>query len=188
MEELGKNIRRIRKDKGITIQDLAAATALSPSFISRMERGDLNPSIASVKKIADALGIQVASLFQEDKTESAQDNEESMIVRKNRRRKMVYPGQKVSEYLLTPRISDIGIEFLLGYIEPGGTSGEDTYNHNGEECILVLKGELTIYVNDRVFVLGEGDSMHFYSNNPHRWENRGNITTEAVWAVTPPSF
>ncbi len=188
MEELGKNIRHIRKDKGITIQGLAAATALSPSFISRMERGDLNPSIASVKKIADALGIQVGSLFQEEKNEVSQDNEQSMVVRKSRRRKLVYPGQKVEEYLLTPRISDIGIEFLLDYIEPGGTSGEDTYNHTGEECILVLTGELTIYVNDRVFVLGEGDSIHFYSHNPHRWENKGSVPVEAVWAVTPPSY
>lgn len=188
MEELGYNIRQIRKDKGITIQDLAADTALSPSFISRMERGDLNPSIASVKKIADALGIRVASLFQDDKSDRPEDSEESMVVRKSRRRKMVYPGQKVEEYLLTPRISDIGIEFIIGYVEPGGTSGTDTYNHTGEECILVLQGELTMYVNDKVFVLGEGDSMHFYSDNPHRWENRGKETVEAVWAVTPPSF
>jgi len=188
MEDLGNNIRQIRKEKGITIQDLAAATALSPSFISRMERGDLNPSIASVKKIADALGIQVAHLFQEDKKEVSQDNEESMVVRKSRRRKMVYPGQKVEEYLLTPRISDIGIEFILGFVEPGGTSGEDTYNHAGEECILVLKGSLTMYVNDREFVLNEGDSMHFYSHNPHRWENQGEVTVEAIWAVTPPSY
>ena len=188
MEDLGNNIRRIRKEKGITIQDLATATGLSPSFISRMERGDLNPSIASVKKLADALGIQVGSLFQEDSTEAANDNEESMVVRKGRRRKIVYPGQKVSEYLLTPRVSDIGIEFILGIIESGGTSGTETYNHSGEECIFVLTGELTIYVNERVFVLNEGDSIHFYSNNPHRWENRGTETVQAVWAVTPPSF
>ena len=182
MSEIGDKIREIRIAQGLTIQTISEATDLSASFISRMERGDINPSLSSVKKIADALQISVGHLFENGGSVSSpgisgeEENRfpEIKVVRKNERRKLVYPGQHTYDYLLTPSIRNVGIEFILTVVEPGGSSGKDFYSHAGEECILINKGTLQLYVGDSEYVLREGDSIHFRSTIPHRYENRTN--------------
>jgi DNA-binding XRE family transcriptional regulator/mannose-6-phosphate isomerase-like protein (cupin superfamily) len=208
MNTLGDTIRSFRKNQGRTIQELSAATKLSAAFISRMERGEINPSIASIMKIARALGISVADLFQDADAPEAEARSGTgtpaagthasghapahaptlEVVHRERRRQLVYPGLNFSEYLLTASMRNVGIEFLYHVSEPGATSGEEYYSHTGEECILVLKGELSLWVEDRELCLKEGDSVHFRSELPHHWENRGRATVEAVWVVVPPTY
>ena len=189
MSEIGKKIREIRISQNLTIKDIANRTNLSNSFISRMERGDISPSLSSVKKIANALDISVGHLFDKDSEKADLGiSSEIKIVRKNERRKLVYPNQKAYDYLLTPSIRNVGIEFILTVLEPGGNSGEEFYAHEGEECILVNKGILQLYIGDEHFELRDGDSIHFTSSIPHRYENSSSTTLEAVWVVVPPSF
>lgn len=195
MSEVGDKIRKVRVRNGMTIQTIAKKTKLSPGYISRMERGDVNPSLSSIKKIADVLGISIGHLFEDDNgTEkdltAGEGSPENTIevVRKENRRKLVYPGQAAYDYLLTPSIRNVGIEFILTVLEPGGSSGDDFYTHQGEECILVNKGALQLYVGEQHFELKEGDSIHFKSTIPHRYENTSQSTVEAVWATVPPTF
>ena len=189
MQELGNNIRTIRKAQHKTIKQLSESTGLSQAYISRLERGDINASIAFIKKIANALNIQIADLFQNGHKKLIDKNGEQLwVVRRDDRRKLVYPGLGFEGYLLTPSIRNIGIEFLLAVAEPGGSSGPDFYSHEGEECILIQKGELTLWINDTEIILREGDSSHFNSTIPHRWENTGKEKLEAIWVVVPPTY
>ncbi len=189
MSEIGMKIREIRAAKGLTIKDVSKKTSLSNGFISRMERGDISPSLSSVKKIADALDISVGDLFDKDDAKPGEKaSAEIKIVRKKERRKLVYPDQQAYDYLLTPSIQNVGIEFILTVLEPGGSSGKELYTHEGEECILVNKGTLQLYIGDDRFELFEGDSIHFKSSIPHRYENTSSTTLEAVWVVVPPTF
>lgn len=202
MAEIGDKIRKIRIQRGLTIQAVSEATELSASFISRMERGDINPSLSSIKKIADALGISIGHLFddrpygaaaeaglsQGDSAEGGVQMTEIEVVRKNERRKLVYPGQHTYDYLLTPTIRNVGIEFILTVLEPGGSSGDEFYSHEGEECILVIKGILRLFIGEGEYILREGDSIHFKSTIPHRYTNGGAGQVEAVWATVPPTF
>jgi len=202
MNTLGDTIRSFRKSQDRTIQELSTATGLSTAFISRMERGEINPSIASIMKIARALHITMVDLFQEagapeaaapggtgnETGGEARHADTLEVVHLERRRQLVYPGLNFSEYLLTPSMRNVGIEFIYHVSEPGATSGEEYYSHTGEECILVLKGELSLWVEEQELSLKEGDSVHFRSEQPHHWENRGRTAVEAVWVVVPPTY
>jgi len=202
MNTMGDTIRSFRKSQGRTIQELSSSTGLSAAFISRMERGEINPSIASIMKIARALHINMADLFQEagapetatpGKTGGETGGESSHadtleVVHQEQRRQLVSPGLNFSEFLLTPSIRNVGIEFIYHVSEPGATSGEEYYSHSGEECILVLKGELSLWVEEQELCLKAGDSVHFRSDRPHHWENRGRTAVEAVWVVVPPTY
>ncbi len=191
MSEIGKKIRNIRTSQGMTIKEISKKTNLSNGFISRMERGEINPSLSSVKKIADVLHISIGLLFDDEEagdTDIHAADSEIKIVRKKERRKLVYPDQAAYDYLLTPSIRNVGIEFILTVLEPGGNSGKEFYTHEGEECILVNRGTLELYVGDKHFKLLEGDSIHFKSSIPHRYENTSSNTMEAVWVAVPPTF
>ena len=192
MEEFGKSIRARRIEQRKTIKDIAASTKLSPAYISRMERGEINPSVATIKKIADTLGINIADLFQKNNDEKRSLNNGRNIrkvLHENERLKLTYPGLNFSGYLLTPTIHNIGIEFILVVAEPEGGSGKDSYSHQrGEECILVQEGEMTLWIEDDIYILKTGESIHFESHIPHKWKNSGKTEMKAIWVIVPPTY
>jgi mannose-6-phosphate isomerase-like protein (cupin superfamily) len=75
----------------------------------------------------------------------------------------------------------------MSVLEPGADSGE-AYSHKADEAGVVVAGELELWVGERHFNLGLGDSFAFSGTIPHRWRNPGNGTTQVVWAITPPSY
>ena len=66
-------------------------------------------------------------------------------------------------------------------LEPGGRAGEASYTHDGEEAGVLLQGRLQLTVEDRDFMLTEGDSFRFLSNRPHRFSNPSSMVTRVVW-------
>ena len=80
------------------------------------------------------------------------------------------------------------LELLLSTLEPGASSGEEPYSHEGEEAGLILEGTLELWIDDEHHLLAQGDSFAFASTRPHRYRNPGSTTTRVVWAITPPSF
>lgn len=197
--ELGTKLKEIRRARGITLQDVARETGLSKSFVSQVEAGDANPSIASLKKIADALTIPLAALFQTQSNgvdTGAQDRFEAgthavndvRVVKKDQRKMLVWPGQYGSKtYLLTPDLQR-KLEVTFAELNPGHDSGLDTYSQHGEECGFVLEGTLEVTVCDQVYVLEAGDSISFSSHQQHRIRVLGETLTKTVWVITPPSY
>lgn len=183
----GEKIREIRKAKNITINQISKETGLTASFISQFERGKTEASVASIQKIAKALGVSVSSLFNNKSEIEPTDGDYPVIIRKERRKKLTYPDHKnIIDYLLTGHGGHL--ELIYSEIEPGGESGEQ-YSHNSEEeCILVLKGELEVTIQDKKYVLLKGDTITFCSRDPHGWRNIGKEKLEILFIVTPPSF
>jgi transcriptional regulator with XRE-family HTH domain len=196
--DLGSKLKEVRRSKVITLQEVARETGLSKSFISQVEAGDANPSIASLKKIADVLAISLAVLFQdeEDDAESNgvkrsgnadQTGNDVRIVRSTQRKMLVYPGQKAAIYLLSPDVQR-KLEVITAEFEPGHDTGLDMYSHQGEECGLVVEGTLEVTVNGEVFVLEAGDSIYFSSHYPHRLRVLGEKAVTTFWVNTPPTY
>src|SRR5438270_7394305 len=92
--ELGQRIREVRRGKGMTLRDAADAAGVSESFLSQVERGLANPSVASLRRIADAMNERVASFF-------VGDAPSGMLVRAKERRRLVHPMGMLEDYLLT---------------------------------------------------------------------------------------
>ncbi len=180
----------------MTLQAMADESGLSKSFISQIESGDANPSIASLRKIAGSLAMPLAALFQvEQKNGDFGANGDRIekpqspvsVVRKDRRKMLVWPGQNAKTYLLTPDLQR-ELEVTLSEMEPGADTGSDTYSHNGEECGFVLEGSLEVTICGQVYMLEAGDAIAFPSHLPHRQRVLGENTARTIWVNTPPSY
>ena len=85
-------------------------------------------------------------------------------------------------------LANKAIQFIHERYESGATTGRHALKHDGEECGLILNGELTVTVGDQTQILGPGDAYYFKSDQPHSFKNNGHKVCELVSACTPPSF
>lgn len=179
---VGEKIKELRKEKGMSIADLANKSELSPSLISQIERNMVTPSIASLWKIAQSLQVSVGYFFDEETKDIT-----NPVVKKDKRKKIIASNNNAIYELLSPDLNR-KIEFLYITIKPGDYSTKDFVTHEGEECGIVIKGKLMVKMKDREYILEEGDSIYFDSTIPHRYINIGDEVCESIWAMTPPSF
>ncbi len=176
----------------VTLAELAERTGLTASLLSQVERDVTTPSIATLRKIADALGTAVGYFFEDEgKPESIglrgkAYGKRSPVVHEGER-KILSPTSGVTFYLLNPDMSG-PIEFIYDVFEPGASTGEEPYTHPGVECGLILEGELEVQVGEDTYVLRKGDSITFSSETPHRKTNIGQSRSTSIWANTPPWF
>jgi transcriptional regulator with XRE-family HTH domain len=184
-----ESIKKIRKSKGITLQEMSSRTGISVNHLSLIELGKTNPSIGTLKKITNALGVPFMSLGNETIASSSPHNNEKKaeVVRKDMRKMLVYPKSKTKVYLLTPDLQR-QLEVILSESEPDEQGPEEWYSHEGEEFGFVLEGELEVTVDNEVYVLKEGDSISYRSHLPHRMRRIGDAPCRSIWVVTPPSF
>jgi transcriptional regulator with XRE-family HTH domain len=185
MKVIGQKIRELRKHRGITLKEFSQKVGVTASLISQVERGVAVPSISSLKKISDALGISI-SFFFDDKARPELAHTFSPVVKKGER-KILHPCPGVTYELLSRNLQG-RIEFLLATYEVGADTGDKPYTHRGEECALVLRGKLEVQVGSSVYQLEKDDSISFSCEIPHRVRNLGKVPAVSIWCITPPSF
>lgn len=180
--DISKNITEYRKRKGITIKELANLIGSTPSLISQIEKGTANPSINTLKQISNALDVPLFNFFIND------DVNETLVVRKNNRKKIMFAEDDSFSYeLLTPN-SKGNLEFMLMKIPPGESSSKELFSHKGEEVAYVTKGSVNLCLTNSVIELDCGDSIKILPHLKHKWENNTDEECEVIFAVTPPSF
>ncbi len=180
--DIGTKIKELRKKRKMNISDLANDAELSPGLISQIERNMVTPSIVSIWKIAQSLGVSVGYFFEEEAKKNA-----NPVVKRNNRKRIIASNNNAIYELLSADLNR-RIEFLYITIKVGDYSSENFVTHEGEECGLVIKGKLMVKMENEEYILEEGDSIYFDSTIPHRYINVGNEICESVWAMTPPSF
>ena len=193
MKDLGENLRLIRLQKKMTLQELSQISKVSKSQLSQIERNASVPTVAKLQKISEALNINISSLLPENGDSSsdvypANNNvnvQHIRVVRKGERKKIILPdGPRVE--MLCPDLQH-KIEFIYLHY-PVGTKVEDHYSHEGEECGVVLEGTFKGTFGTMEVILEPGDSIYYASTIPHCWETVGETDVRAIWAITPPSF
>ena len=187
--DLGNEIRQLRKVRGVTLQQLALATGKSVGFLSQVERNLTRPSVAALQDISEALAVHIGWFFPDDVIGSPQEREH--IVRRHNRRRLTYSELSGTEYLglhdhlLSANLNG-NLALGISRYEPGASTGDDSYAHDGEEAGLVLSGHLELTLEDRVHLLEAGDSFSFKSRLRHRYANPSeHEDTLVVWANTP---
>ncbi len=188
IENLGDEVRQLRRARGLTLTELGELIGKTAGYLSLVERNKQKPSVRVLQDISEALGVNVGWFFQSDP--EASDAERQYIVRAANRRRLSYSGLGSTDYLgLTDHLlsSNLDGSLALGLSRyaPGGSTGDDQYDHRGEEAGLVIQGILEISIGEDVFILEEGDSFSFPSHLPHRFHNPGETDTLVVWANTP---
>jgi transcriptional regulator with XRE-family HTH domain len=182
---LGHQIRDLRRAKGITIPQLAARIDRSVGWVSQIERGLSEVSIAALHQIAAALEVQLSWFF--PSATAAPPDELGLVVRKGNRRQLDFHGSGVHEEILSPNLSG---QLLLveSTFAPGATTGDRDRERRGEEAGLVISGTLDLWVDGKTFRLSAGDSFTFTRRGPHRCHNAGKIPAVVLWVITPPSY
>jgi len=179
--DVGERLRAIRRSRRCTLRTVADRSGLSESFLSQVERGRSSASIASLRRIADALGVSIADLFELDSVP------EPRVLRRDERPALAF-GVLGRKLLLTPRPLQ-NLEVFVGELEVGGSTGDQPYAHgDSEELFVVLSGEVELQVGGEIFELERGDSIEYRSSTPHRASNAGGDLAEVMWIISPPSY
>lgn len=166
---VGQRIRELRRSRKLSLETVAARTDLSIGFLSQIERGLSSPSLRVLATLADVLGIGIAGLFgAKEKADAAAD---AIVTREKARAKLNLWRTGISKQLLSPAGSDGRLNLFLVHMEPGGSTGDESYTHDGEEAGLVIEGEMKLTVDAESWTLKHGDSFRFASRRPHRFSN-----------------
>lgn len=182
---VGMQVRDLRKARRMSLKQLGEACGLSIGLLSQIERGTSSPSIRSLHALSAALGVAPIWFFNDGKLPP--QNERTTIVRRGAGRRLNLPTKRLVKELITPDLSG-ALQMLIVNIEPGGSTGSETYWHEGEECGYVLEGVLDLWVGDDYFQLGKGDSFRFKSERPHQSYNPGKTRTRVIWVTSPPFY
>lgn len=179
---LGVEVRKLRKARGRSLAELGSYIGRSISFISQLERGRAQPSIADLKGIAQVLEVPLGWFFVHD---NAPSQERGRIVRSTERRRLGSAMTGLLEELLSP---DIGgaFETFLSTLEPRAKLETFTRRDTEEEG-YVVKGSLDLWIGKKQFRLHEGDSFRIV-REPFRWANPTNDNTVVVWVISPPTY
>jgi DNA-binding transcriptional MerR regulator/uncharacterized RmlC-like cupin family protein len=174
---IGPTFRRLRLQRGSSLIAVANAIGVSDGFLSNLERSRTGASIGIVRKLAQYFGLNILDLF------DPIDGTGPLVRPRDRKNLAGVPGVHM-ELLASGKIT---MEPHLFHVAPGAGSGE-SYSHEGEEFLYLVRGRLEIELGGEAFQLRAGDGFYFSSKTPHRWSNPGKTETVALWINTPPTF
>lgn len=177
LASFGARLKELRLRRGWTLQELAARSALSRAFLSRLESGGRQASIAAALTLSRIFDVSLASLFDSPSLESP-----CVIVRASA------ADEKTANGLTYAPLSRAGRSFNLQPLRvrvSPGRRGNEHYHHDGEEWIYVLAGRLTLSLAGATHDLERGDAAHFDSRLPHRLIARGKRDAEVLVVAAP---
>jgi transcriptional regulator with XRE-family HTH domain len=174
---VGGRLRELRESRGISMRTLATRSGLSANALSMIERGKTSPSVSTLYKLADALGISITAFFGPES-----EKRQIVFLKADERARMSF-FRGVFEGLGGEHFAGRAAPFLLT-LESGSSSGPHDIVHTGHEFVFCLRGQLEYKVEREVFQLSSGDSLLFASQLKHRWKNPGNTVTNALIVIS----
>lgn len=177
--KIGKELKRIRVSQGMTLEELSNKCGYSKALISRVETGSVSPSLTSLMKMVNSLGLKLHDLF------TAIERGESSVVRKGDEKRFFTEGKAMIEYMATD-IAMKKMEPIRITAPTGFSSGETPDIHYGEEFLFVMSGKVEITTGDQAHKLGQGDSIYIAAGTPHKWRNTGKDEAKLISVATPP--
>ena len=174
---VGERLRELREARNISMRALAARSGLSANALSMIERGRASPSVSTLYKLADALGVSITSFFGSDL----------------QRKQVVYLKADARARMSFTRgvFEGLGGEQFVGRVEPflltlesNANSGPRSMTHTGHEFVFCLRGELEYQVERQIYQLSAGDSLLFAAHLKHRWKNVGGKVVTALIIIS----
>jgi transcriptional regulator with XRE-family HTH domain len=163
---VGEHVRRLRTKAGLSLRALAGDTGFSPSFISQLENGQVSPSISSMEKIAEALGVTLGEFFA-----AAAGGEGGLVLRARDRQGLTSSWSRAEVEGLNTKHSSARLEPTLITLKVGGRSGKHPYGLPREEFAFVLEGTVALTLGPERHVLRKGDAVTILPGELRMWEN-----------------
>ena len=177
--DVGARLKSVRTARGFSQRDLAGRAGVTNGMISMIEQNKHSPSVATLNRLTDALGLSFAEFFSlELPTDRA--------IFYSRQDLVPLTEGRVTFRVVAGERGDKAVQILHEVYEPGGDTGAEMLTHRGEEGGIVLEGEIELTVGDQKRMLATGDAYYFESTTPHRFRNTGKRRAVIVSACTPP--
>jgi transcriptional regulator with XRE-family HTH domain len=174
---IGDRLRELREARNISMRSLATKSGLSANALSMIERGRASPSVSTLYKLADALGLSITSFF-------GSNNERRQVV-------FLKADERTRVSFTRGIFEGLGGEQFAGRVEPflltlesAANSGPRSMTHTGHEFVFCLRGELEYQVERQLYHLSTGDSLLFAAHLKHRWKNVGNTVVSALIIIS----
>ena len=178
---LGAKVAAARAERGWSLAQLAQRAGMSPAAVHKIEKSGMTPTIASLMKIAAALGKSVSFFVDEP------SNPDVNVVRGDERAQVFTSKQGLNLRNLSGRYGPFKIAGAEAVAEPLADSGPMPMNHPGEELVIVTEGELVFTIDGEKHSVRAGDSIHFRTQLPHSWANPNETPARAIWLVVRSS-
>ena len=177
---IGRKIKELRMQKGLTQEELANRSELSKGFISQLERDLTSPSIASLIDILQCLGTNLEEFFANTTPEQVVFKQTDYFEKKD-------IELKNEIRWIIPNAQKNMMEPILLILEPGGSTYPDT-PHEGEEFGYILSGYVTITIGNNSYKVKKGESFYFVASKSHYITASKRYGAKLIWVSTPPSF
>ncbi|TSJ61717.1 cupin domain-containing protein [Starkeya sp. 3C] len=184
---IGAKLKHARLLMGLSLSELGQRVGVTEGYLSKLENGRSQASLATLHKLVQALDTNMSTLFA-----AAPEGEGAVtVVRAKERPRLetghLRAGNQVVLERLVPHRPDQLLQINIHVIPSGGGS-PDFISHGGQEFGYVLAGAFTLVVDGHERALGEGDSFYFDSSLPHGYRNDGEAEARVLWVNTPPTF
>lgn len=176
--DIGKKIKDLRIQNGLTLDDLASRSELTKGFLSQVERNLTTPSIATLEDILEALGTNLSEFFREEQETQIVFSTQDFFVDEQDEYKIEW---------VIPNAQKNQMEPILLTLQPHGKS-HILPSHPGEEFGYVLKGSVTLVRENKKYKLRTAETFYLDGKKSHYLYNHTNNEAKILWITTPPTF
>ncbi|TFV59370.1 cupin domain-containing protein [Mycobacterium sp. PS03-16] len=175
----GARLRRFRTARQMTLRELAGRADVSPGFLSQFERGQVNASVGSLRRLSEALGVSLPDLFADTDTDGPR------ILRRAARPE-IHVSESSAKYLLSQKPLR-HLEVYAAEFAPGAGAGPAYTHGDAQEILVVIAGSPTLDLAGTHYRLDAGDSAEYRTSVPHTVHNHSDTRAELLWIVSPPT-
>ncbi|MFH1351706.1 MAG: XRE family transcriptional regulator [Pseudomonadota bacterium] len=175
-QPLGRRLMMLRREKNMTLMNLANETGLTKEYLSKLEKGEVIPPVSVILQLSRALEIDSSILLKEEEKEVGKKSD-----RDYQKRTEAYSYQN-----LTPEARHKHLKAFRVLIDPKSDHTGVSYQHMGEEFIYVLKGKIEVMVGDNKNILGPDKCIHFNSSIVHKLRNLSEDKAELLVVLYTP--
>jgi len=181
---IGKELHNIRKARGLTLEQLQAASGISKSMLSQIERNLASPTFATLWHLTQALGVELGELTGSMKSDGVRSREIEHLRVYSTPTASSKDG-KICYSILNPMRFALPMEWYSITVQPGGARRTNAHGNGSWEHITCVDGEITVEVDDKEVTLSEGETLRYMAEVPHGLRNDGKRVAKAFLVVIP---
>jgi len=175
---VGKSLRKLRDERGLTIRALASQSGLAVNTLSLIENGKTSPSVSTLQQLASAMDVPITAFFDAERPE-----QKVIHLSAHSRQRAAFESGFMEDLGMGARGRKI--EPFVVTLEPHASSGDFPIVHTGYEFVFCLEGRLTYEIEGQEYLLETGDSLLFEAHLPHRWMNTDYSPSRSLLVLCP---
>jgi mannose-6-phosphate isomerase-like protein (cupin superfamily) len=179
---LGNSLRHLREQKGMSLRALAERTDFSASFLSQIENGQCSPSISSMEKISNALGVSLGQFFLSINQQTVS------VVRASERAHLALDWTRAEVASLGGLSNGSNFRAHMLTIQPGGLTGKHVTASPCDEFAMIFEGRVVLKLQDSEQILERGDSATVVAGATRQWRNESNVVAEILVVSLGPYY